>query len=71
MQLFGVRLSVCLSVCPIQPPYTAAAGLLLRARQAECVDRLLQLWWTNAGSAMLSTHVITNQLNMHFSYLFT
>ena len=41
MQLSGVRLSVCLSVCPIRPPHAAAAGLLLWARRPEDLDRLL------------------------------
>jgi len=33
----SVRLSVCLSVCPIiRPPHAAAAGLLLWARLIDC-----------------------------------
>ena len=36
------RPSVCLSVCPIiRPPHSAAAGLLLCARRAGDIDRLL------------------------------
>jgi len=34
MKWYGVRLSACLSVCPIiHPPHAAAAGLLLWARR--------------------------------------
>jgi len=41
MQLLGVRLSVCLSVCPTRPSYAVAAGLLLWTRRARDVERLL------------------------------
>jgi len=45
MQLSGVRPSVRpsvrLSVCPIRPSHTAAAGLLLWARRPGDIDRLL------------------------------
>ena len=41
MQLSGVRPSVSLSVCPIRPPQSAAAGLLLWARRPRDIDRLL------------------------------
>jgi len=38
----GVRLSVCPSVCHIiRAPHAAAAGLLLCARRAGDIDRLL------------------------------
>ena len=44
MHLPGFRPSLCLSVClsvrPILPPHTAAAGLLLWARQEGDTDRL-------------------------------
>jgi len=51
------RLSVCMSVCPIQPPQGAAAGLLLWARRAEDIDRLLQQQRrANVGSATLSSY---------------
>jgi len=46
-----------LSVCPIRPPYAAAAGLLLWARRVEDIDRLLHGRRENAGSAMLSADV--------------
>ena len=53
----SVRPSVCLSVCPIMwPPHAVAAGLLVRARRAGDIDRLLHGRRTaaNAGSASLS-----------------
>ena len=43
MKRYRVRLSVCPSVYPIRLPHFAAAGLLLRARQAGDIDRLLRL----------------------------
>ena len=58
MQLSGVRmslcLSACLSVCPIRPPHAAATSLLLWARRAGDIDRLLQQRRAIAGSATLS-----------------
>jgi len=57
------RPSVCLSVCLSQLSQTAAAGLLLWARPAGDVDRLLYgaeqcgVLRENAGSATLSAHV--------------
>jgi len=50
MQLSDVRLFVCL----IRPPHVAAAGLLLWARWAGYIDRLLQRRQASAGSASLS-----------------
>ena len=53
MQRLGVRLSVCPSVrpsvCPIRPLQQSAAGLLLWARRAGDIDRLLH------GRRMLSS----------------
>jgi len=45
MHLSGVRPSVCLSICPNQPPHSAAVGLLLWARRAGDID----LSWRAAG----------------------
>ena len=53
MQLSGVRLSVC----PIRPPHNADTGLLLWARRAVDIDRLLQRRRENASSATLSEYV--------------
>jgi len=52
MQRSGVRLSVCL----LWPPHVAAAGLLLWARRAGDIDRLLQQQRANAGNATLSAY---------------
>ena len=51
MQLSGVRLSVC----PISLPHAAAAGLLLRARRAGDIDRLLQQRQAKCGQC----HVVS------------
>ena len=45
------------SVCPIRSPHAAAAGLLLWARRAGDIDRLLQQRRANAGSTTLSAYV--------------
>jgi len=64
-----VCMSVRLSVCPIRPLQQRAAGLLLWARQAGDIDRLLHGWRRSsmgaaarraaedAGSATFSTHL--------------
>jgi len=54
MKRYGVRLFVC----PIWPPHAAAAGLLLQARPAGDIDRLLHQRRTNAASATLSVCVV-------------
>ena len=41
MQLLGI----CLSVCPIQPPLAAVAGLLLWGWRAADIDQLLHSQW--------------------------
>jgi len=56
MKLSGVCLSVCLSVRPSN--YTAAAAsLLLWARRAGDIDRLLHSRRSNASSVTLSADV--------------
>jgi len=57
MHLSDVRLSVCPSVCPSQPPHASVAGLLLWARRARDIDRLLQQRRANADSATLSAYI--------------
>jgi len=52
MKRHGVRPSVC----PSRPLHSAAAGLLLWARQGGDVDQLLQQRRANAGSATLSAY---------------
>jgi len=62
----GVRLSVCPSVRPItRQPHSAAAGLLLCARRARDVDRLLHGWPAlslNAGSSANASSVRRSRL---------
>jgi len=55
-----VTVSVCpsIAVCPIQPPYAAAVGLLLWARRAWNINRLRHVRRVNAGSATLSAYVV-------------
>jgi len=58
MKRYGVRLSVCPSVCPIRPLQQCAAGLLLWARRVEDIEQLLQQRRrVAAGSATLSAYV--------------
>jgi len=57
MKLSGIYLSVC----PIQPPPAATAGLLLWVQQAGNIDCLLQLQRANAGSATLSVYVVADR----------
>jgi len=47
----------CPSVCPIRLPQFAVAGLLLWARWAGDIYRLLQQHRANVGSAALSAYV--------------
>ena len=63
MKWYGVRPSVCLSVrvsvpawAHVRKPVTAC--LLLWARQAGYIDRLLRHRRTTAGSAMLSAYIV-------------
>ena len=57
MKRYGVRLSVCLSVCSIRPLQQRVAGLLLWARRVGDINRLLQQRRANAASATLSAYV--------------
>jgi len=54
IQLSGIHLSVC----PVQPPCTTAAGLVLWAQLAGNIDQLLQQWQANAGTATLSAYAV-------------
>ena len=62
------RPSVRLSVCHIRSPHAAAAGLLLRARPAGDIDRLLQQRRANAGSATLSAYVVAEHKCLSCEY---
>ena len=56
----SIRPPVCLSVClSSRPPQAAAAGLLLWARPAGDIDRLLQQQRANAA---LSAYVVAKQM---------
>jgi len=62
MKRYGVRPFVRSSVCSIRPLQQSAAGLLLWARPAADIDRLLHgaqqaARRANAGSATLSAYV--------------
>ena len=56
----SVHPSVCMSdgLSHIWPPHTAAAGLLLWARRAGDINRLLHGRRANTGSAMLSAYEV-------------